>query len=199
MHGYPNSLKNLIETLCSLPGVGPKTAQRMAFSLLGRTREEVEKMASILVEAKTKTNTCVLCGNFTDEEVCSICTDSRRNQSLLCVVQESRDILTIERAEGDRGLYHVLHGALAPLEDVGPEDLNIDLLIDRVKENKVKEVIVATNPNAEGDATAVYIARVLKPLGVKVTRIGFGLPIGGDLEYADERTLTHALASRREI
>lgn len=199
MHGYPNSLKNLIETLCSLPGVGPKTAQRMAFSLLGRTREEVEKMARILVEAKIKTNTCALCGNFTDEEVCSICTDSRRNQSLLCVVQESRDILTIERAEGDRGLYHVLHGALAPLEDVGPEDLNIDLLVERVKEKKVKEVIVATNPNAEGDATAVYIARVLKPLGVKVTRIGFGLPIGGDLEYADERTLTHALASRREI
>lgn len=199
MYDYPEPLQNLIEAMRRLPGVGPKTAQRLAFFLLSRSREEVEDTARALVEAKTKIHTCSHCGNFTDKDPCSICSDERRDRSLLCVVQESRDIFTFERVGDYRGLYHVLNGALSPLEGIGPEELKIDELLERLQDEKVKELIIATNPNTEGDATAVYLSRLVKPLKIKVTRIGFGLPVGGDLEYTDELTLSRALESRREL
>ncbi|MGI6096933.1 MAG: recombination mediator RecR [Dethiobacteria bacterium] len=199
MYDYPEPLKNLIEAFRFLPGIGPKTAQRLAFFLLSRSNEEVEMMAKALLEAKNRIITCSQCGNLTDTDPCCICVDMRRDRTLICVVQESRDIITFERMGDYRGLYHVLHGALSPLDGIGPEELNVAGLLKRLQEGEVKELIIATNPNAEGDATALYLARLVKPLGIKVTRIGFGLPVGGDLEYADELTLSRALEGRREI
>ena len=192
-------MTRLVGAFRRLPGVGPKTAQRLAFFILSLNQEEVEEMARALVEAKKRIRQCNRCFNLTEQELCSICRDPRRDPTLLCVVQEARDIQVIEKTGQFRGLYFVLHGALSPLEGVGPAELKIPILMQRIRQEGIKEVIMATNPNAEGDATAFYIAETAKPSGVKVMRIGFGLPVGGDLEYADELTMSRALEARREI
>ena len=196
---YPDSLKRLVDVLCRFPGVGPKTAQRLAFYLLGITREDVVAIARAMVEAKDKLGYCLICGSLAEVEQCPYCSDPRREQLLLCVVQEPRDVLVLERTGQFKGLYHVLHGALSPLDGIGPEELKLDQLVRRVKEKEVQEVIIATNPNVEGDATAGYLARLLKPLSIRVTRIAFGLPVGGDIEYADDLTLSRALDGRRDM
>ena len=196
---YPVSLKKLIEVLCRFPGIGQKSAQRLAFYLLGCSREEVVAIARAMVEAKDKLTFCPDCGTLAEVEQCSYCSDSRRDQSLLCVVQEPRDVLVLERTGQYRGLYHVLHGALSPLDGIGPEELKLDRLVKRIEDIGFAEVIIATNPNVEGDATAGYLARLLAPLSIRVTRIAFGLPVGGDIEYADDLTLSRALDGRREI
>lgn len=197
--GYPEPLEKLIEELRRFPGIGPKTAQRLAFYLLGRPREEVVEMARAMVQAKDKLRFCSRCGCLTEADLCTYCRDPRREQALLCIVQEPRDVLVLERTGQYRGLYHVLHGALSPLDGLGPEELRLPLLVKRIAEQEIREVIIATNPNVEGDATAAYIAQLVKPLGIKVTRIAFGLPVGGDLEYADDLTLSRALEGRREM
>lgn len=197
--GYPEPLEKLIEELCRFPGIGPKTAQRLAFYLLGRPREEVVEMARAMVQAKDRLRFCSRCGCLTEIDPCTYCSDPRREQALLCIVQEPRDVLVLERTGQYRGLYHVLHGALSPLDGLGPEELRLPFLVKRIAEEEIREVIIATNPNVEGDATAAYIAQLVKPLGVKVTRIAFGLPVGGDLEYADDLTLSRALEGRREM
>ncbi len=196
---YPGALKKLVEVLCRFPGVGPKTAQRLAFYLLGCSREEVVAIARAMVEAKDKLTFCPTCGSLAEGELCTYCSDPKRDKGLLCVVQEPRDVLVLERTGRFQGLYHVLHGALSPLDGIGPEELKLDWLVQRIDENNFGEVIIATNPNVEGDATAGYLARLLRPLSVKVTRIAFGLPAGGDIEYADEITLSRALEGRREM
>ncbi len=198
MH-YPQSLQELINTFNSFPGVGPKTAQRLAFYLISLPGEEVEKMARAMVKAKKRLRYCSRCFSFTEEEQCNICSDTGRNSFTICVVQHPRDVLVMEKTGQFKGKYHVLHGALSPVEGVGPEELNIPRLLERIKNEGVKEVIIATNPNVEGDATASYLSRQIKPLGVRVTRIAFGLPVGGDLEYADELTLGRALEGRIEL
>lgn len=196
---YPEPIEKLINALRQLPGIGPKTAQRLAFFILKLPREEVSRMARTLVEAREKIINCQVCGNLTENPRCHICRDTRRDFSLLCVVQEPRDVLALERTIDYRGLYHVLMGALSPMEGIGPDEIRIRELMDRLREGGVTEVIMATNPNVEGEATALYIARLVKALGIKVTRIARGLPVGGDLEYADELTLSKALEGRREI
>ncbi|NLZ92434.1 MAG: recombination protein RecR [Firmicutes bacterium] len=196
---YPESIANLITALQKLPGVGPKTAQRLAFFILTLPREEVIEMARALVNAKDKTHYCRICGNFTDGEKCSVCLDQRRDAAVICVVQESRDVLAMERMREYKGLYHVLGGAISPIDGVGPEQLRIRELLERIQNGRVREVILATNPTVEGEATALYVARLIKPLGITVTRIAHGLPVGGDLEYADEVTLARALEGRRQL
>lgn len=196
---YPGSLKRLVDVLCRFPGVGPKTAQRLAFYLLGCSRDEVVAIARAMVEAKDNLGFCSVCGSLAEVEQCPYCSDLNRDHSLLCVVQEARDVLVLERTGQFRGLYHVLHGALSPLDGIGPEELKLDQLVRRIDEMRIGEVIIATNPNVEGDATAGYLARLLKPLSIRVTRIAFGLPVGGDIEYADDLTLSRALDGRREI
>lgn len=196
---YPDSLKKLVDVLCRFPGVGPKTAQRLAFYLLGTTREDVVAIARAMVDAKDKLGFCPVCGSLAEAEQCPYCSDPRREQLLLCVVQEPRDVLVLERTGQFKGLYHVLHGALSPLDGIGPEELKLDQLVRRIKEKEMQEVIIATNPNVEGDATAGYLARLLKPLSIRVTRIAFGLPVGGDIEYADDLTLSRALDGRRDM
>lgn len=196
---YPDSLKKLVDVLCRFPGIGQKTAQRLAFYLLGCSREEVIAIARAMVEAKDRLGFCPICGSLAEVEQCSYCSDLKRDQSMLCVVQEPRDVLVLERTGQFSGLYHVLHGALSPLDGIGPEELKLDQLVRRIEEKEIGEVILATNPNVEGDATAGYIARLLKPLSIRVTRIAFGLPVGGDIEYADDLTLSRALDGRREI
>ncbi len=196
---YPQPLQKLVDELCRFPGIGSKTSQRLAYFLLNRPRDEVVGIARAMVEAKDKLQFCSECGCLTETNPCAYCTDSRRDQALLCVVQEPRDVLVLERTGQFRGLYHVLHGALSPLDGVGPEELRLPLLARRLRDGGVKEIIIATNPNVEGDATAAYIARLVKPLAVKVSRIAFGLPVGGDLEYADDLTLSRALEGRREM
>lgn len=196
---YPDPLQKLVDGLCRFPGIGPKSAQRLAFYLLSRPREEVVAIARAMVEGKDKLRFCGSCGCLTEVDPCGFCNDTARKQKVICVVQEPRDVLVLERAGDYRGLYHVLHGALSPLDGIGPDELRLPLLARRIKEGGVEEVIIATNPNVEGDATAAYIARLVKPMGVKVTRIAFGLPVGGDLEYADDLTLNRALDGRREM
>jgi recombination protein RecR len=196
---YPQPIEKLINSFRQLPGIGPKTAQRLAFYILKMPKEDVVRMARSLVEAKEKIINCRICGNLTEDPHCHICRDTRRDASLLCVVQEPRDVLALERTIDYRGLYHVLMGALSPMEGIGPDEIRIRELMIRLKEGAVTEVIMATNPNVEGEATALYIARLVKGLGIKVTRIAHGLPVGGDLEYADELTLSKALEGRREI
>ncbi len=189
----------LIEELSKLPGIGPKTAQRLAFYLLNAPPEVTHNLARAMVFARDNVRYCSVCANLTDREVCQICSDPGRDHSLLCVVQEPRDVVAMEKTRGYRGLYHVLQGAISPLAGVGPEDLTIKQLLARLREGKIKEVILATNPDVEGDATALYLAQLIKPLGLKVTRIAHGLPVGAHLEYADEMTLARALEGRREL
>lgn len=196
---FPEPLKKLIDEFCRFPGIGPKTGQRLSFFLLSRPREEAVGLAGAIVEAKDKLRFCSQCGCLTEKDPCRYCSDPRREQKLFCVVQEPRDVLRLEQTGHYRGLYHVLHGALSPLDGLGPEELRLPQLLKRLSQKEAGELIVATNPNVEGDATAAYIARLVKPLNVKVTRIAFGLPVGGDLEYADDLTLSRALEGRREM
>lgn len=190
-------IEALIEQFRTLPGVGYKTAQRYAFSIIEGKRERAERFAGALIEAKDKIKFCSVCGNFTEKEVCQIC--STRNRKLICVVKEPKDILAMEKVKNYNGVYHVLFGTISPLEHRGPNDIKIKELLSRVQEDGVEEVIMATNPDVEGDATAMYIAKLLKPLGVKVTRLAQGVAMGSDLEYADEVTLSKALEARRDL
>ncbi len=189
----------LIQELNKLPGIGPKSAQRLAYHLIRLPEEEARALAQAVLTAKEKISFCSLCQNLTDIDPCSICVDSRRDGTQICVVEEPMDVLTLERTHCYRGLYHVLHGVISPMDGVGPEDIRLKELIPRLKDGPVAEVIVATNPTLEGEATAMYIQRHLNPLGLKVTYLARGLPVGGDLEYADEVTLSRAFQGRREI
>jgi recombination protein RecR len=193
------SVTQLIEELMRLPGVGEKTAQRLAFHLLKTSKKEAEALALAILAVKEKIRRCSLCHGITEEDPCRLCTDPQRDRTLLCVVEEAADIFAFEKLREYHGLYHVLGGALSPLEGVGPEDLTIAQLCGRLQHGEVQEVIVATNPNLEGEATAMYLAKVLKPSAVKITRIAHGLPIGSALEYADEVTLLKSLEGRREL
>ncbi len=199
MRPVPKPVERLIEELNRLPGIGPKTASRLTFYLLRSAREQVQALAEAIGELQEKVVTCSVCFNIAETSPCPICSDRQRERSLVCVVEEPLDVLAIERTRGYNGLYHVLHGAISPVEGIGPEDLKIAELIQRLRGAPVQEVILATNPNLEGESTAMYIFRQLAPLGVRVTRLAHGLPMGGDLEYADEITLTHALEGRREM
>jgi recombination protein RecR len=196
---YTAPVQALIDELGRLPGVGPKSAQRIAFHLLKLPADDANRLALAITEAKAKVRFCSRCFNVADDELCPICADPRRDAGVLCVVEESRDIVAIERTGEFKGRYHVLLGAISPLEGIGPEQLKIRELIARLEPEAVQEVIVCTNPNTEGEVTAMYLARTLKPLGLTVTRIASGLPVGGDLEYADELTLGRALEGRRAL
>lgn len=196
---YPEPVARLIEALERLPGIGPKTAQRLTFFLLKRPAGEVRELAESLLAVKERIAACSTCFNVTDEDPCRICADPARDPHTLCVVEEPNDLLAMERTGEYRGRYHVLLGALSPLDGIGPEDLKVKELLARLDAGTATEVILATNPNVEGEATALYLAKLLRPLGVRVTRIARGLPIGGDLEYADQVTLTKALEGRREL
>lgn len=198
MH-YPEPLAKLIAELSKMPTVGPKTAQRLAFYLLRAPVEEVERLAQAMLEARRGLRYCSTCFHLTDVDPCAICADPSRDRTTICVVEDPRDVLAMERTREYRGLYHVLHGAISPLDGVGPDDLKIRDLLQRLSMSEVKEVIIATNPRVEGEATAIYLAKLIKPMGIKVTRIAHGLPVGGDLEYADEVTLARALEGRREL
>mgnify|MGYP001236462422 CR=1 FL=1 len=194
-----SAIDDLTTELARLPGIGRKTAQRLTFHLLKQPADQSRRLASALVTLVERVKPCVRCHNLTEQEVCALCADARRDGALLCVVEEAADIAAIERAGEFRGRYHVLGGRLSPLDGVGPDDLAIGLLLERVPEEGVQEVIVATNPSLEGEATALYLQRQLTPLGVRVTRIARGLPVGGDLEYADGVTIAQALSARREM
>jgi recombination protein RecR len=196
---YTLPVQALIDELGRLPGIGPKSAQRIAFHLLKVSPDDANRLADAIREAKQKVRFCERCFNFADATLCPICADDRRDPTIVCVVEESRDIVAIERTGEFRGRYHVLLGAMSPLEGIGPEQLKIRELLSRITPEGIQEVIVCTNPNTEGEVTAMYLARMLKPLGLKVTRIASGLPVGGDLEYADEPTLGRALEGRRTI
>jgi recombination protein RecR len=197
---YTGSLRRLIDELGRLPGVGPKSAQRIAFHLLKIPNEDAQRLAAAIVEVKERTALCAICLNVADTgELCPICADSRRETTTLCVVEDPRDIVAVERTSQFHGRYHVLHGALNPLEGIGPEQIRVAELLARLDPEGVTEVILCTNPNLEGEATAMYLARLLTPLGLTVTRIASGLPVGGDLEYADELTLGRALEGRRNV
>jgi recombination protein RecR len=199
MDYYALPVQKLIEEFEKLPGIGRKTAQRLAFHVLNLNEEQVRTFARTMVDAKLKTISCSVCGNFTDVDPCRICSSAKRDQSIICVVQSPRDVVAMERVKEYRGLYHVLNGLISPLDGTGPDDINIKSLIKRVAHGLVSEVILATNPTVEGEATAVYISKILKPMGVKTTRIAQGISVGGDLEYADEITLYKSLEGRREI
>lgn len=192
-------LAKLAEQFRRLPGIGPKTATRLAYHVLEMDRRQVESLAEALINAKEQIGFCSICYNFTDTDPCKICKGSERDPGIICVVEAPRDVAAIERSRDYRGLYHVLHGALSPLDGIGPDDIRIRELLNRLQSGAVREVIMATDPDVEGEATAMYVARLLKPLGVTVTRLAHGLPVGGDLEYADEVTLAKAVENRREI
>nr|3VE5_A Chain A, Recombination protein recR [Caldanaerobacter subterraneus subsp. tengcongensis MB4]3VE5_D Chain D, Recombination protein recR [Caldanaerobacter subterraneus subsp. tengcongensis MB4] len=181
------------------PGIGPKTAQRLAFFIINMPLDEVRSLSQAIIEAKEKLRYCKICFNITDKEVCDICSDENRDHSTICVVSHPMDVVAMEKVKEYKGVYHVLHGVISPIEGVGPEDIRIKELLERVRDGSVKEVILATNPDIEGEATAMYIAKLLKPFGVKVTRIAHGIPVGGDLEYTDVVTLSKALEGRREV
>jgi recombination protein RecR len=195
---YPAPLSRLIDELRALPGIGPKSAQRIAFHLLKGTREDAQRLSSAVAELLDSIRTCSVCNAVTDGEVCSICADAGRSGRVICVVEEAHNLLAVERTRDFKGRYHVLQGALSPLQGIGPDELKIEGLLQRVRAGGVEEVILATSPTIEGEATAVYLARTLKPLQVKVTRIAMGVPVGSDLEWADEVTMSKALEGRRE-
>ncbi len=196
---YIAPLAKLVEQFRALPGIGPKSAARLAYHVLDMDKGRAQALVQAIIEAKEKISYCEVCFNLTDCNPCRICQSAERDHALLCVVEQPRDVAAMERTRDYRGLYHVLHGSLSPLEGVGPDDLRIKELLARLTAGSVQEVIMATNPDVEGEATAMYLARLLKPLGIKVTRIAHGLPVGGDLEYADEVTLSKALENRREM
>lgn len=199
MDYYVAPLARLIEEFEKMPGIGHKTAQRLAFHVLDLSPSAVAGFVDAIESAKHKITYCSICQNLTDVNPCQICSSGKRDRSTVCVVENPRDVVAMEKTREYHGLYHVLHGAISPMEGIGPEDIRIKELLERLKDDTVKEVIMATNPNIEGEATAMYISKLLKPLGIKVTRIAHGIPVGGDLEYADEVTLTKAMEGRREI
>jgi recombination protein RecR len=198
---YPEPISNLVDGFSRLPGIGPKTAQRLAFHVLSMKEEDVMELAKALVNAKRHLHHCSVCQNITDVDPCRICSDPSRRRDILAVVQEAKDVIAMERTREYNGLYHVLHGAISPIEGIGPDQIRIAELLRRLQDPgvEINEIIMATNPNIEGEATAMYLSRLLKPVGIKVTRIAHGLPVGGDLEYADEVTLSKALEGRREL
>jgi recombination protein RecR len=196
---YEGVVQDLIDELGRLPGIGPKSAQRIAFHLLGAEPADVQRLSSVLVEVKDKVRFCVTCGNVAEQEQCRICRDPRRDRTVICVVEESKDVVAIERTGEFRGRYHVLGGAISPIEGIGPDELRIRELMQRLADGSIAEVILATDPNLEGEATATYLTRMLRPLGLRVTRLASGLPVGGDLEYADEVTLGRAFEGRRAV
>jgi len=196
---YAPAIARLLEELERLPGIGPKSAQRLAYHILRIDEEEAGRLADAVVEVKRSIHFCPRCFNFAQNDLCDICADPERDASLICVVEEPRDVIAIERTGEFRGVYHVLQGAISPIDGIGPEQLRVRELVDRIGAGGVVEVVVATNPNVEGETTALYIARLVKPLGIRVTRIASGLPVGGDLEYADEVTLGRALEARRDM
>ena len=196
---YEGPIQDLIDELSRLPGIGPKSAQRLAFYLVKAPPDEAKRLAEAISNAKERISFCKECGNVAEGDLCRICRDEGRDRTVLCVVEEPKDAATVEKAGVIKGRYHVLGGAISPLDGIGPEDLHVQELLERVERDHVTEVIIATNPNLEGNATAMYVAALLKPLGVKVTRLASGLPVGGDLEYADEVTLSQALEGRREM
>lgn len=199
MSTIPKPVARLIDELSRLPGIGPKTASRLTFYLLRAPREQAEALSSAIQELHERIVHCEQCFNLSETSPCAICASQERDRSMICVVEEPLDVLALERTRAHHGLYHVLHGAISPVEGVGPSDLKIDELMQRLQRGEVTEVILATNPNLEGEATAMYLERFVKPLGIRVTRLARGLPMGGDLEYADEVTLTRALEGRREM
>ena len=196
---YAAAVQDLIDELGRLPGIGPKSAQRIAFHLLKLSREDALRLARAIGEAKERVAWCSRCFNLAEGDLCAICSDDRRETGVLCVVEEPRDLVAVEKTGEYRGRYHVLQGAISPIEGIGPDQLRVKDLLGRIEDEQIGEVILCTNPNIEGEATAMYIGRLLKPLGVKVTRIASGLPVGGDLEYADELTLGRALEGRRDV
>ena len=199
MADYIESLQNLADKFGSLPGVGKKTAMRMAYSVLELPLEEAESFAKAIIDAKEKIHLCPICQNLTDREVCSVCSDLSRDKSVICVVEDARDVSSIEKVREYRGLYHVLHGVISPMNNITPDKIKIAELLGRLAGDEVKEVIVATNPTVEGEATAMYLSKLIKPLGIKVSRLAYGMPVGGDLEYADEITLRRAIMGRNEL
>ena len=194
-----DSIEKLVEEFSNFPGIGKKTAQRMAFFVLKQRQEESEALAQAILDVKSKVSYCSVCFNITEDDPCAICRDEKKDRSTICVVEEANDVVALERTNQYRGLYHVLGGVLSPLDGIGPEDLKVKELLSRLKDKQIKEVIIATNPSAEGEATAIYLSKLIKPLGVRVTRIARGLPAGGDLEYADQTTLANALEGRVEF
>jgi recombination protein RecR len=196
---YEGAVQDLIDELGRLPGVGPKGAQRIAFHLLNAEPDEVERLASTLVRVKNEVRFCIVCGNVAEAEQCRICSDPRRDATVLCVVEEPKDIVAVERTREFRGRYHVLGGAISPIDGIGPDDLRIRELLTRLRDDTVTELIIATDPNLEGEATATYLARLITPMGLTVSRLASGLPVGGDLEYADEVTLGRAFSGRRRV
>lgn len=196
---YPEPISKLIDSFMKLPGIGPKTAARLAFFVLTMKEDTVLSFAKALVDAKRNLMYCSVCGHITDVDPCQICSDKQRDNSIICVVQDPKDVIAMEKMRDYQGLYHVLHGAISPMEGVGPEDINVASLLTRLQDEQVQELILATNPTIEGEATAMYISRLVKPSGIRTTRIAHGLPVGGDLEYADEVTLSKAIEGRREI
>lgn len=199
MKNYAKPLNKLISELSKLPGIGGKTAQRLAFHILSMDEEAVSALAESISTAKREMKYCSICGNLTDEDPCSICSDQSRNRKVICVVESPRDVFAMERIREFDGLYHVLHGVISPMDGIGPDDINLRSLIVRLQQENVDELVIATNPTIEGEATAMYIARLIKPAGIKVSRIAHGIPVGGDLEYTDEITLLKALEGRREL
>ncbi len=199
MSDYAEPIARLIDEFRKLPGIGPKTAQRLAYSLLRRPRHDAELLSQAILDVKDKVAYCSRCNNFSDRDPCFLCTSPNRTPELICVVEEPHDIISIEKTREYHGQYHILHGVLSPINGVGPDDLKLKNLVARLAEGNTREVILATNPNVEGEATAVYLARLLKPTGVKISRIALGLPVGSDMEFADEVTMLHALQGRHEL
>ena len=196
---YAPPVAKLIEEFEKLPGIGHKTAQRLAFHVLNLPLEKAESLANAIRDAKLKTRYCSICSNLTETDPCAICSAVNRDQSVICIVEDPRDVVAMERIREFKGLYHVLHGVISPMEGIGPGDIKIKELLHRIRDGEIREVILATNPDVEGEATAMYISKLLKPIGIKTTRIAYGIPVGGDLEYADEVTLAKALEGRREL
>ncbi|ESE31146.1 MAG: recombination protein RecR [[Eubacterium] brachy] len=199
MNYYPREFTKLINELAKLPGIGNKTAQRLAFNILQKSSEEAEKLSNAIIDAKNNIRECSVCGNLTDKEKCNICLDSRREQDVICVVESPKDLMSMEKIKEFRGVYHVLNGVISPIAGTGPDDINLKSLLNRIHENDVKEIILATNPNVEGEATAMFISRLVQPFNIKVSRLAHGIPVGGDLEFTDEITLLKAMQGRKEI
>lgn len=199
MRIFPAALERLTEQFAKLPGIGGKTAQRLAFHLLTMPQEEAEEFAESIVQAKRTVHLCPICRNLTDKDICPICDDETRDHGIICVVAEAKDVIALERAREFSGVYHVLHGVLSPMNHIGPDDIGIKELLHRLGSQEVREVIMATNPDTEGEATAMYISRLLRPMEIRVTRLAYGIPVGSQLEYADEVTLLRALEGRRDI
>lgn len=199
MEQYALPIANLIDQLSKLPGIGRKTAQRLAFFILDMENSEAEKLANSIIQAKEDIKLCSVCCNLTDVDPCNICSDTSRDKSLICVLENAKDVIAMERSKEYKGEYHVLHGVISPMDNIGPNDIKIKELLQRLSSDDVKEIILATNPTVEGEATALYIAKIIKPLGVKVSRIAHGIPVGADLEYFDEVTLSKAMENRRQL